>query len=112
MTGVVGDMPYGSELSAGHRIGRVTIRGVRSTGMWVQRVHLGMARKNIAFKIRLSEELRREFADACRTKHRPAAQVVRELMREYIAAARTVSHRPDIRTTATEESAAMVRSGE
>ena len=44
-----------------------------------------MARKNVAFKIRLSEELRRAFADACRMEHRPAAQVVRELMRGYIS---------------------------
>ncbi|MDE2762503.1 MAG: hypothetical protein OXK74_06910 [Gemmatimonadota bacterium] len=44
-----------------------------------------MARKNVAFKIRLSEGLRRAFADACRTEHRPAAQVVRELMRGYIS---------------------------
>ena len=44
-----------------------------------------MARKDVAFKIRLSEGLRRAFADACRTEHRPAAQVVRELMREYIS---------------------------
>ena len=61
--------------------------------MWAQRVHLGMARKNVAFKIRLSEGLRRAFADACRIEHRPAAQVVRELMRGYISAVRADSDR-------------------
>ena len=64
------------------------------TQMWVQRVHLGMARKNVAFKIRLSEDLRQAFADACRREHRPAAQVVRELMRGYISGVRTNSDRP------------------
>lgn len=53
--------------------------------MWEQWVHLRMTRKNVAFKIRLSAELRGAFAEACRAEHRPAAQVVRELMREYIA---------------------------
>ena len=62
--------------------------------MWAQRVHLSMARKDVAFKIRLSEDLRQAFADACRREHRPAAQVVRELMRGYISSARTNSDRP------------------
>lgn len=56
-----------------------------------------MARKNVAFKIRLSEGLRRAFADACRTEHRPAAQVVRELMRGYISGVRAHPDRsPDV----------------
>ena len=70
------------------------------TQMWAQRVHLMMARKNVAFKIRLSAELRRAFADACRTEHRPAAQVVRELMREYISSARANSDQTGKQETA------------
>ena len=58
-----------------------------------------MARKNVAFKIRLSEELRRAFNDACRMEHRPAAQVVRELMRWYISGVQADSD-PSMRTTA------------
>jgi len=44
-----------------------------------------MARKDVAFKIRIDEELRRAFVEACREQDRPAAQVVREFMRRYIA---------------------------
>ena len=56
-----------------------------------------MARKNVAFKIRLSEELRGSFAEACRAEHRPAAQVVRELMREYISSVGADSDRAGTR---------------
>ena len=44
-----------------------------------------MARKDVAFKIRIDEELRRAFVDACQAEDRPAAQVVREFMRNYVA---------------------------
>lgn len=44
-----------------------------------------MARKDFAFKIRIDEELRRAFVEACREQDRPAAQVVREFMRRYVA---------------------------
>lgn len=44
-----------------------------------------MAKKNVAFKIRIDEELRRAFVDACQAHDRPAAQVVREFMRRYVA---------------------------
>lgn len=44
-----------------------------------------MTRKDVAFKIRIDEELRRAFVEACREQDRPAAQVVREFMRRYVA---------------------------
>ncbi len=44
-----------------------------------------MARKDVAFKIRIDEELRRAFVEACREQDRPAAQVVREFMRRFVA---------------------------
>ena len=44
-----------------------------------------MARKDVAFKIRVEEELRRDFVETCRNEDRPAAQVIREFMRDYIA---------------------------
>lgn len=44
-----------------------------------------MARKDVAFKIRIDEALRRAFLEACREEDRPAAQVVREFMRRYVA---------------------------
>lgn len=68
--------------------------------MWPHWVPFEMARKNVAFKIRLTEELRRAFADACRAAHRPAAQVVRELMRGYISGIRADSERSLTRATA------------
>lgn len=43
-----------------------------------------MARKDVAFKIRIDEELRRAFVEACQSQDRPAAQVVREFMRQYV----------------------------
>lgn len=43
-----------------------------------------MARKDVAFKIRVEETLRREFVDTCQREDRPAAQVIREFMREYV----------------------------
>lgn len=44
-----------------------------------------MARKDVAFKIRIDEELRRAFVEACQAEDRPAAQVMREFMRNYVA---------------------------
>ncbi len=43
-----------------------------------------MARKDVAFKIRVEEELRRAFIDLCRREDRPAAQVIRQFMRDYV----------------------------
>lgn len=47
-----------------------------------------MARKDVAFKIRIDERLRRSFIEMCRLEDRPAAQVVREFMRDYVKRAR------------------------
>lgn len=47
-----------------------------------------MVRKDVAFKIRIDEELRRTFVEACREQDLPAAQVVREFMRRYVAGLR------------------------
>ena len=44
-----------------------------------------VARKNVAFKIRIEEELRRAFVEVCQAEDRPAAQVLREFMRNYVA---------------------------
>ena len=55
------------------------------TQLYTQRVHLFMVRKDVAFKIRIDEELRRTFVEACQAEDRPAAQVVREFMRGYVA---------------------------
>lgn len=41
--------------------------------------------KDSGFRIRVQSDLRRQFLDACRAEDRPAAQVMREFMRDYIA---------------------------
>ena len=43
-----------------------------------------MNKKDVALKIRVEEELRREFIETCRSEDMTAAQVVRKFMREYI----------------------------
>jgi antitoxin component of RelBE/YafQ-DinJ toxin-antitoxin module len=43
-----------------------------------------MTKKNVAFKIRIDEELRREFVEICQSEDLTAAQVVRKFMRGYI----------------------------
>lgn len=52
-----------------------------------------MARKDVAFKIRVEEELRRAFVDVCRGEDRPAAQVIREFMRDYVQKKRQAMQR-------------------
>lgn len=43
-----------------------------------------MASKDTGMRIRVERELRQEFLDVCRAQDRPAAQVLREFMREYV----------------------------
>ena len=50
-----------------------------------------MKEKNAGMRIRLERELRDEFLKLCREQDRPAAQVIREFMREYIAAKKSNS---------------------
>ncbi|MEG5434899.1 hypothetical protein [Enterobacter asburiae] len=45
-----------------------------------------MKEKNAGMRIRVERELRDEFLKICREQDRPAAQVIREFMRVYIAA--------------------------
>lgn len=48
-----------------------------------------MKEKDAGMRIRIERELRDEFLKMCREQDRPAAQVIREFMREYIAAKKT-----------------------
>ena len=43
-----------------------------------------MSRKYVAFKMRIEEELRKEFLNAYHTEDMTAAQVVRRFMRDYV----------------------------
>ena len=44
-----------------------------------------MATKDAGLRIRVERTLRDEFLRACRAKDQPAAQVLREFMRTYVA---------------------------
>ena len=48
-----------------------------------------MKAKDAGLRIRIERQLRDEFLEACRVRDRPAAQVIREFMREYVAAHRS-----------------------
>ncbi len=41
-------------------------------------------RKDVGMRIRLDRELRDDFLAACQSQDRPAAQVIREFMRDYV----------------------------
>jgi len=40
--------------------------------------------KQAGMRIRVEPELREQFTDACKRQHVPAAQVLREYMREFV----------------------------
>ena len=40
--------------------------------------------KEVGMRIRVEPELREEFTEACKRKHVPAAQVLREYMRKFV----------------------------
>lgn len=44
-----------------------------------------MRTKDAGLRIRVERDLRDEFLEACRLQDRPAAQVLREFMRRYVA---------------------------
>jgi Ribbon-helix-helix protein len=41
--------------------------------------------KDAGLRIRVQRELREQFLEVCRAQDKPAAQVLREFMREYVA---------------------------
>jgi predicted transcriptional regulator len=41
--------------------------------------------KDVGLRIRIDRDLRDRFLEVCRIEDRPAAQVLREFMREYVA---------------------------
>lgn len=45
----------------------------------------GMGFKDAGVRIRVEKELRDEFLETCRRQDTPAAQVLRQFMREYVA---------------------------
>lgn len=47
-----------------------------------------MSKKDVGLRIRVSRELRDEFLAVCRVQDKPASQVLRDFMRDYIEALR------------------------
>lgn len=41
--------------------------------------------KDAGMRIRVEQDLREDFISACQTQHTPAAQVLRQFMRGYVA---------------------------
>lgn len=68
--------------------------------------HIGytaeMTGKNSGFRIRVERDLRDKFVEICRAQDRPAAQVIREFMRHYIADHSDSSPPSDALSTRTE----------
>jgi hypothetical protein len=50
-----------------------------------------MAAKDSGLQIRVEHRLREQFLEACRVQDRPAAQVIREFMSDYVARHRETS---------------------
>ncbi len=51
--------------------------------------------KDVGLRIRVQRELRDAFLAACRAQDKPAAQVLREFMREYVVEHRAENDKPD-----------------
>jgi hypothetical protein len=50
--------------------------------------------KDVGLRLRVEKELRQEFVEACRASGKPAAQVLREFMRDYVSRERVMIQRP------------------
>ena len=44
-----------------------------------------MGTKDVGLRVRIERSFREECLEACRAENKPAAQVIREFMREYVA---------------------------
>jgi hypothetical protein len=49
--------------------------------------------KDAGLRLRVERELRDEFVEACRGEGRPAAQVLRDFMRGYVARNRSIAQK-------------------
>ena len=56
-------------------------KGIHPCIHWL---HYGMPTKDVGLRVRVERELRDDFLEACRAHDRPAAQVIREFMRDYV----------------------------
>ena len=56
--------------------------------MCIRWVHSGPM-KDAGLRIRVQRDLREQFLKVCRAQDKPAAQIIREFMREYVAEHKT-----------------------
>jgi hypothetical protein len=56
-----------------------------TTILCIHWLHWIMATKDVGLRIRVERGLRDDFLEACRLLDKPAAQVIREFMRSYVA---------------------------
>lgn len=47
--------------------------------------------KDVGLRIRVDRDLRESFIEACKADDRPAAQVLREFMRDYVSARKSAN---------------------
>jgi len=50
--------------------------------------------KDAGLRLRVEKELRQEFVEACRATGKPAAQVLREFMRDFVTREHVMMQRP------------------
>lgn len=50
--------------------------------------------KDVGLRLRVEKELRHDFVEACRATGKPAAQVLREFMRDFVRKERVMLQRP------------------
>lgn len=62
--------------------------------------------KDVGIRIRVEPELRDQFAEACKQQHVPAAQVLREFMRHFVATNKAVTTAKSKLRTASKKTAA------
>ena len=71
-----------------------------------KRVSMGYTRpmntKDKGLRIRVDQELREEFLAACHAEDKPASQVLREFMREYVRRHRRVAQQDLFQTNSIE----------
>lgn len=62
---------------------------------------MALKTKDAGLRLRVERTLRQEFVEACRADGRPAAEVLREFMRAYVAQNRAAAQ-PDLFTASRE----------
>lgn len=62
---------------------------IRSSQQCIHWLHSALM-KDVGLRIRVQRDLREQFLEVCRAQDKPAAQVIREFMRAYVAKHQTL----------------------